>query len=232
MYRCDHGKNEREELISIGNDIIALNKTNSDRTKQQKFYSKILGNQEIDLFKNINSNILSFENFVWLAWSVKESVYKFNKRNNDEVLFSPTKIIIQKVDVPFQPQALKFNAQFERISFDKKTCFCCEVLFGSAVFYTRTLVFDDVIFSVANNTNCFENICWGIKAIHDDSYKTQSSEVRKFALKKLNKYYLDEALSIKKTLGGYPILVQQNNLPISFSHHGKYVAYSFINYGK
>lgn len=214
-------------MISIGNDIVALNKTNPERTKQERFYFKILSEPEVELFKNINTDILSFQNFVWLAWSVKESVYKFYRRNNAKVLFSPTKIVTQKVEAPFQQQALKFNnKQLERISFDKEICFCCEVQFDSAIFYTRSIVFDDIIFSVANNKNCFENIYWGIKVIHDDSYQTQSSEVRKFALNKLNKYFSGETLSIERTLAGYPMLVQQNVLPISFTHHGNFVGYA------
>ena len=161
-------------MISIGNDIIALERTNAERTKQEKFYSKILCRQEPELFKNLNSNILSFENFVWLAWSVKESVYKFYKRINQHTLFSPTKIVIQKIKVPFQQEILEFdNAQLEKNSFNNEACFCCEIRFASDIFYTRTLVFDDIIFSVANNTNCFDAIWGGIKNIDDDYYEAQ-----------------------------------------------------------
>ena len=216
-------------MISIGNDIIDLTHTNPERTKQEKFYSKIICSQEIELFKKINSNIISFENFVWLAWSVKESVYKFQKRCNPEFVFSPTKIVIKKIDIPLQQQGWRFgDTQLENISFNQEICFCCEVQLGSTVFYTRSIVADDVIFSGANNTNCFQNIYWGIKVIDDDSYQTQSSEVRKFALNKLSEYFFEEDLQIEKSSAGWPVVVQQNDLPISFAHHGKYVGYSFI----
>jgi phosphopantetheinyl transferase (holo-ACP synthase) len=215
-------------LISTGNDIIALERTNAERTKQEKFYSKILCKHELELFKNINSIILSFENFVWLAWSVKESVYKFYQRTNQRTLFSPTKIIIQKIKVPLQWEILAFdNAQLEKDSFNNEACFCCEVQFASDIFYTRTLVFGDMIFSVANNTNCFENICWGIKNIDNDSYEAQSKNVRTFVLNKLNQFFLNDSLSIEKTAAGYPVLKQQKDIPLSFAHHGSFIAYSF-----
>ncbi|MEO8712265.1 MAG: 4'-phosphopantetheinyl transferase superfamily protein [Parafilimonas sp.] len=220
-------------MISIGNDIIALERTNAARSKQEKFYSKILCRQENALFKNINSDILSIENFVWLAWSVKESVYKFYTRTNQQALFSPTKIVIQKIKAPLQQEILEFdNAQLERNSFNNETCFCCEIQFASDIFYTRTLVFDDIIFSVANNTNCFENIYWGIKNIDDDSYEAQSAAVREFTLKGLNKFLLSEELTIEKSLFGYPFISKQNQIPLSFTHHGNYVAYSFKQNGK
>ena len=215
-------------MISVGNDIISLECTNAERTKQEKFYSKILCKQELELFENINSNILSFENFVWLAWSVKESVYKFYKRTNQQALFSPTKTIIQRIDLPVKQHDFKFTTTYcENVSFCKEECYCCEVHFNSAIFYTRTLVFDDMIFTVANNTNCFDNIWWGIKNIDDDSYEAQSKNVRVFVLNKLNQFFLNDSFSIEKTAAGYPLLKQQKDIPLSFAHHGSFIGYSF-----
>jgi phosphopantetheinyl transferase (holo-ACP synthase) len=214
-------------LRSIGNDIIALQLTNPERTKQQKFYSKIICGKEFELFKSLKTDLL-LENFVWLCWSIKESAYKFLKRNNAELLFSPTKIIIQKIRVP-ENIFFRNNNKHEAVSFDDEFCFCCEVSFNDYTFFTRSLLHDDLIFTVANNRNDFENIYWGIKSIDDDCYKNQSKEVRQFLLERMNIIFSEERLSIETSDVGFPFLKQQKDLPISFTHHGNFVAYSFIN---
>lgn len=215
-------------MISIGNDIINLQLINPERTKQEKFYSKIICKSELRLFQNNNFNTLSFENFVWLAWSVKESVYKFYKRNNHHTLFSPTKIIIQQIDLPIKQKPLNFYKQHEGISFCEEECYCCQVSFKEIIFYTRSFVYDEMIFTVANNTNCFDNIYWGIKTIDDDAYTSQSKSVRAFSLKKLSSFFKNINLSIGKSEAGYPVLMQQKNLPISFTHHGNFIGYAFL----
>lgn len=214
-------------MISIGNDIIDLQQTNPERTAQEKFYLKIICKKEAELFKNIDSTLLLFEHFVWLAWSVKESVYKFYKRHNPGILFSPTKIIINKIGFPIQ-KVQSFHRQKEAFSFLKEECYCCKVIFDSNTFFTRTLLQDGFIFTVANNMNDFENIYWGIKSVDDDdSYSNQSKIVREFVLKKLNTIFLPGELTIEKSGIGYPFLKQQKNLPLSFSHHGNFAAYAF-----
>ena len=68
-------------MISTGNDIVALKAINVARTKQQKFYNKIITGSEKALYEGQFSERLPFEYFVWLAWSVKESVFKYLQRN-------------------------------------------------------------------------------------------------------------------------------------------------------
>lgn len=213
-------------MISAGNDIIALQYTNPERTKQEKFYSKIICKQEVELFKSLKQSTLPFENFVWLCWSIKESVYKFYKRFQPDSLFPPTKIIIQTIQFPTNNFLLN-DKEYEAVSFTDETCFCCEVNFNNQSFYTRSLVQDNLIFTAANNRNDFANVCWGIKTISDDVYQTQSTEVRQFVLKRLNTLFNDVDLSIKKAQAGYPFIPQQQNVPLSFAHHGNFVGYSF-----
>ena len=184
-------------MISTGNDIIALQYTNPERTKQEKFYSKIICKQEAELFKSLNSDVLPFENFVWLSWSIKESVYKFYKRSHPESLFQPTKIIIQKIQFPINNFLLN-DEEHEAVSFADEACFCCVINFNNQSFYTRSFIKDDLIFTVANNTNDFKNICWGIKTIGDDVYQTQSTAVRQFVLKRLHTFFFNTDLSIEK----------------------------------
>ena len=72
-------------MISTGNDIVALKAINVARTKQQNFYSKIITVSEKALYDEHFSGRLLFEHFVWLAWSVKESVFKYLQRINPDL---------------------------------------------------------------------------------------------------------------------------------------------------
>lgn len=215
-------------MISIGNDIIALQLTNSERTRQQRFYSKILYTEEVELYKHQISTAIAFEHFVWLAWSVKESVYKFYKRYNQQALFSPTKTIINAVKKPLKQNVFNVYNQLEAISFKEEDCYCCEINFNSINFYSRSIINNDLIFTVVNNSNYFENIHWGIKRIDDDNYLDQSKQVRAFTSEKLNKVFLNAHLNIEKSAAGFPVIAQQKNIPLSFTHHGSFVAYAFI----
>jgi phosphopantetheinyl transferase (holo-ACP synthase) len=211
--------------MSTGNDIIALQLINPERTKQEKFYSKILCKQEVELYNNNCANNISFEDFVWLAWSIKESVYKFQKRFFADLVFAPTKIIINRINFPTQNFRGFINSK-EGISFNDQECSCCEVNFDSYTFYTRSFLYVDLIFTVANNVDDFTNVRWGIKNINTNIYNEQSKAVRKFAIKRLEEFFPNENLIVEKSENGYPYLVKQKNVALSFTHHGNFVAYT------
>jgi phosphopantetheinyl transferase (holo-ACP synthase) len=212
-------------LKSIGNDIVALALTNPERTRRENFFSKIICRVEVELFKSRISSKISFEHFVWLAWSVKESVYKFCSRDRATLSFSPTKIIIKKIQLPVE-QIISIGEELENISFDKAISYTCEVNFEGRNYFTRSLINDKLIFSVCDNNNDFKNICWGIKTITDDSYENQSASVRMFVLNKLKHLFNQSDLSIEKP-SGYPVIKQEQNIPLSFTHHGYFVGYAF-----
>jgi phosphopantetheinyl transferase (holo-ACP synthase) len=214
-------------LISIGNDIVALQCTDPERTKEERFFSKILCNEELSRFNHNIFSALSFTNFVWLGWSIKESIYKFRKRHDPDLMFSPTKIVIQKIDSPVRKNGPDIFYMYEGVSFYTDECYCCEVCLDSQMFYTRTLVNSELIFTVAGDTTCFDNIYWGIKNIGNDAYVQQSRAVRELSLRKLNTFFPDIHLSIEKSKAGHPVLTQQKNIPISFTHHGNHVGYAF-----
>ncbi|MBS1745400.1 MAG: 4'-phosphopantetheinyl transferase superfamily protein [Bacteroidetes bacterium] len=214
-------------MTSTGNDIISLELTDPVLTCRERFYSKLLSKTEVDLFKTTSPLKFPLESFIWLAWSIKESVYKFHKRKNQEILFSPTKIIVQKINSPTDRFEWN-NRKYEAVSFDEAFCFCCETSYEGQKFFTRSLVSETIIFTVANNSNSFENVCWGIQYIDDDNYINQSQTVRDFMLGKLQCIIPKQQIVIDKTGAGYPVLREQENIAVSFSHHGHYVAYSFV----
>lgn len=222
-------------MKSIGNDIVALKATSKERTNQIRFYSKILSVSEQALYYWQGFEELSFEKFVWLLWSVKESVYKYLKRSVPDLVFSPTKIIIQKIDLPYRRTISSFGgAQWE----NKGNEFCEDfyqgsITFGSDIFYFRSKIHAELISTVVNDGENFENIWWGIKSIDHSVYDDQSKAVRAFILNKLN-FILSAGihnLSIGKSPNGYPIVLKEAkemNIPVSLAHHDHFIAYSFL----
>lgn len=213
-------------MISIGNDIIALNHTNPERTIQKKFYSKIICKEEVELFNQVDLKI-SFENFIWLAWSIKESVYKFYKRHYHQSVIVPTKIVIKKIQEPVSTANINFT-QHENISFNSQECFCCGVIFNDNIFYSRSFINNNCIFTVVNNKDCFSDIFWGVQQINDNSYSSQSDLVRKFVLNRLKEQFSNNDFDIQKAIAGYPYLKNSQEFILSFTHHGNFIGYSFL----
>ncbi len=200
-------------MISIGNDIVSLKAIDKNRTKEKRFYSKILSDSELKFYHQKLSEKISFENFVWLLWSVKESTYKFFKRKHHELVFNPRKIIIQ---------GIKFS--------DYNTFCTTTIYFENNFFYARSIVKDEFIHTVVNDENNFEKIYCGIKSIDDCSNENQSKEVRSFLLNELKTFYPLNTLKIDKHPSGYPFLLKdekETSIPISISHHKNFIAYSF-----
>src|ERR1700749_1556209 len=87
-------------LPGTGNDIVALSATDRGRTILPRFYTRILDAREQTLYNGQAVQTLPFDNYVWLLWSIKESVYKYKQRTSPELVFSPTKIPVREVLLP------------------------------------------------------------------------------------------------------------------------------------
>jgi len=197
-------------MLGTGNDIVALGAINVERTRQANFYSKILSLSEQQLYKELQPP-MPFENFVWLAWSIKESAYKFLKRFMPDLVFSPTKIYITKLEPGLDAYTgiVQFNAH---------------------QLYFRTSIDQDYIFSVVNFSDDFTHTRWGISRIDSSDHTHQSSEVRKLLLCDLNDLQPGNNFTLDKSPHGWPVVMkgkQELPMPVSLAHHGHYVAYSF-----
>lgn len=213
-------------MISTGNDIVALKAINVARTKQQNFYSKIITVSEKALYDERFSGRLPFEQFVWLAWSVKESVFKYLQRIDPDLIFSPSKIKIIGLSFP----SVGGLSNFEGQDFDSKMVYQGEVDFSPHTFYSRTIISEDFIFSVVNQSNRFEKVMWGIKKIDSTDADDQSKAVRISALAMLNTLFPGSELEIDKNGHRCPIILKDEveiPVPISLAHHDHWVAYSF-----
>ncbi|HTI12847.1 MAG TPA: 4'-phosphopantetheinyl transferase superfamily protein [Puia sp.] len=198
-------------MISIGNDIIALDLIDAGRTIQPVFYSRILDPSETGFFPGLSP--LPFERYVWLLWSIKESVYKCIRRVQPELRFSPRKIIVKQID---------WSSDTYRSL----------VYINSIPFYAQSRVNEKFISTLATNGTGFGNICWDIQQIGQTDPESQSQQVRRALLERLRSFFPNDRLQIERADAGYPVLVKNSsptNLPISFSHHHNLVFYSFIS---
>ncbi len=222
-------------MISTGNDIVALKATNRRRTNHFRFYSKILSVSEQELYFEEGFAEMPFEKYVWLLWSIKESVYKYQKRILPDLIFSPTKIIIRGIHPPYLPG----NTNFGAIQWENNNSESCEELYQCAVqaefdmFYSRSKICDELIATVVHNDDSFQHVWWGIKSIGHTDYENQSTEVRTFILNRLNFMVQNrhDQLSIGKNRAGCPVVLMgdiEMNIPVSLAHHDQFIAYSFL----
>ena len=222
-------------MKSTGNDIVALQGIDRQRTNHFGFYSKILSVSEQTLYYRQGFEEMPFEKFVWLLWSIKESVYKYQKRIVPGLVFSPTKIIIEGIDSPCRRTITNFGD----IQWENKSNESCEdfykgvIIFGTDIFYFRSKIYDELISTVVSNDENFENIWWGIKSIDHAAYDYQSKTVRAFILERLNSILPcgHDNLRIGKNQQGCPVVLigaMEMNIPVSLAHHDHFIAYSFL----
>lgn len=213
---------------SIGNDIVALEATNAARTCQSRFYSKFLTTTETELFEKCKFFITQ-EHFIWLCWSIKESVYKFQQRLQPQLAFAAGKISIQEISTPLQLQSLAdLNGLTEGNFIPVEHCFTSVAAINSILCYSYSFITEYYIYTItANKKNC-NNLHWGIKKIDAVDHNIQSASVRQFVSQKLSCVLDTEAIEIRKDTAGIPYLQQNPQIPVSFSHHYKYVAYAFL----
>ncbi len=215
-------------MKSAGNDIVALASVNKQRTNQPAFYSKILSASEQQLYHEPEISVMPFENYVWLLWSVKESVYKYLKRTIPDLIFSPTKIIVTHAELPASLIAPSADFEFDG-SGNKGNFYQGAVKYDSHTLYFRSVISEAWVATVVNDDDKFEDIFWGVKAIDNSSYKVQSQSARAALVNKLSPFFEGD-LRIEKSPVGYPIIVnnkEQIILPASLAHDGCFVAYSF-----
>lgn len=214
-------------MQGIGNDIIALNAIDISRTNTPPFYTKILSESEQHLYHDRFSS-MPFHLFVWLLWSVKESVYKCLQRQQADLVFSPTGTVITSLSTPDQsiPNAVDI---LENTGFGKDDCFNSIIEFNTHKLYARSIIYgDELIHTVASTDADFDNINWGIKHIEQIDPESQSLAVRRFLLNRLKTDFPGKELAVQKHSSGYPyITIPEKQLGVSLSHHGNWVGYAY-----
>jgi phosphopantetheinyl transferase (holo-ACP synthase) len=196
---------------STGNDIVALAATDEDRTSRPRFYSRILTPAELSLYDELTGEGLSFSSFVWLMWSIKESVYKYVSRAEPGLRFAPLKIPVTSLR-------------------RREDHYSGMIGYGPLTLYSRTFLADETIMTVVSAQEDFSNVHWGLRRIENPDYSTQSALVRTFALQSLSMVLPGAELRIIKSPDGPPEVwdgEHRLHMPLSLAHHGPYVAWSY-----
>jgi len=221
-------------MISTGNDVVSLSAIDITRTKLPNFYSKILSTPESVLYNEAVAAALPFENFVWLLWSIKESAFKYLQRINPELIFTPVMVVGDQLQVPPAYTPATFGkSELSGAGFKNLPTFGTTVTFGQDVIYSKSLVYTDVIVTVVHSNKNFEDTFWGIKWIDDTDNEYQSASVREFLLGNLHKLCGLDHITISKNKNAIPVLLkgtEETDSPVSLSHHGHFVAYSFQHF--
>jgi phosphopantetheinyl transferase (holo-ACP synthase) len=212
-------------LKSIGNDIVALNAIDIQRSSNPVFYSKFVTGAELPLYSQKSISKLPFAHFIWLLWSVKESAYKCLKRTDEELIFAPVKIIVHSLVSPQKPTT-SLTSDWE----NDDDFYSGEVIYGIDQLFFRTTITGQYIATVACDEPLFNHIHWDSNTIDATSITNQSAAVREFALKKIRAITKHKHPQIVKTAAGVPVIFNsdsQSDIPISLAHHGNFVNYAF-----
>ena len=222
-------------MKSAGNDIVALNAIDIQRTRDARFYSKFINDSELAIYQQLSTS-LPFEIFVWLLWSVKESAYKYLQRHDAGLQFSPIKFIVEQLKIPADFNLTPFTGIYWDSEETPASYITGSVSYGHTHLYFRSYLTDDFITSVVNDDEHFANVYWGIQLIESSDHQHQSQEVRNFALIKLKALLDIQDLCIVKSEIGYPVVMEGGTpleVALSFAHHDRWVGYSFnwVNIG-
>lgn len=217
-------------MKSTGNDIVALASVDKHRAIQSRFYSKILSITEQGLYPQSGFFPLPFELYVWLLWSVKESAYKFLKRNDPNLVFSPTRIVTQNLEFPLTPVSTSTGTAYWESSSNEDEFYKGTVTYESYTLYFRSKINENWIATVVNENEDFEHVHWGVGSIAETSSEQQSKAVRALLLSKLSSFISGD-LQVAQSPAGCPMILKDGEdlaIPVSFAHHHCFVAFSFI----
>ena len=208
-------------MKSTGNDIVALNATDPRRTGSPRFFSRILAAGEQSLFSQQAFPDLPFDHYVWLLWSIKESVYKYEQRIRPGGAFAPLKIMVGKLLPPRKDVPARHENEFYKAI----------VLSDGRKLYSRSIIRDGIIASVVSEDEKFEHTRWGFTSIAHSTHADQSASVRTLAIGELSGSLSRINLRIEKNRSGIPVIRDEEevlDIPLSLAHHGHYVAWSYL----
>ena len=218
------------KMQSAGNDIIALNLTDKQRSNDSRFYSKILSESEKKYYRQSPLAEMEFIYFLWLCWSVKESAYKYLKRSQPDLVFSPTRIVINQIDIAVNVQIEEPEVKHWQGCTKDGKCYSGNFIFEGSTYFFKTKIYPEMITTVVSADKQFKHIYWGFDSIDGTGSEHQSKAIRSLLLQKLHTILPGKQLHIEKAAAGYPIILSETkelNIPVSFAHHGTYIAYSF-----
>ena len=190
----------------IGNDMVDLAQAKIDSNwRRSRWMDKVFLRREIELIETSQDQ----DQLVWRLWSMKESAYKCQ--------------VQQGIYERFNPKHFKCRLLDERNG----------LVSGRRVsYYTKTESSEDYVYTTAS-LEVDQDIFSRTKRIASNllSQATVSKDLKEGLLKALSTRLKCETkdLRIKKSAQSVPRVFHGNqnlNIPISFSHHGRYGAFA------
>lgn len=194
----------------IGNDIVDLTTSVIGQGERRlRYLEKILTENEIQILDSLGNE----DKWIWLLWSIKESVYKIIHRSERKMKYVPKSI--QCIEVCF-------------ISHEE---YYSKVVYNGAMYIAKSLMHDDYISTVATaDSEDMDKIYHESFPIPKDDNQSEylDNKVRVFYSNLINPGRKN--LTIKRDKNGIPHLVydEQEIGYLSFSHHGQFGAFAFI----
>lgn len=198
-------------MQSVGNDIVDLSLIDTDRSKQARFYSKILADSELALYQSLVS-ALPFERYVWLCWTIKEAAYKYSKRLHPELLFSPPRTVIEGFAVDESSPSVLRGV-------------CSN---GLEMVHFRSIQTSYYIHTIVGCSEDFERIVADVFEVDVDNAPAQThARLLDYA----KQHYPHSEVGVVKDGDNIPSLViDQQAYPVSISHHGRYGSFVIPNF--
>jgi hypothetical protein len=220
--------------VILGNDIVALGR-DSGRSGQAVFYSKMITPPEKQLYSPEKFPRLSFPQFVWLCWAVKEAAFKCITRTEPGALYWGPRIpIMELLPLDVAPGIGRFECDRLKVA-NAFHYYSALARFGSHRLQAWVMVGPDCLLAVATNGDRFDpadfdEVHWGIRRLDSTDPRQHSTAVRTFAGESFRRLYPGQSFSIAKAPAGYPYLIaggESLDAGLSLSHHEQWVAYAF-----
>lgn len=195
----------------IGNDIIDLSIAKvGEGMRRLRFLKKIFTDTELAFIKDSQREDL----YIWLMWSIKESVYKIIVRKENRIRYAPKSICCDSV-VPLKNNVYKST-----------------VVYNGRYFYSRSIIKGDCIHTIAFKDRGIKN------DIQSASFEINKINHRGGSLDEQVMKSLDHSKNNVKS----QIWIQRdgNRIPriykndkeigmLSLSHHGRFEGYAYLN---
>jgi phosphopantetheinyl transferase (holo-ACP synthase) len=221
---------------SIGNDLVYLTaRRNNPDFNEARYLQKILAPQEYAVYHKLCSDK---EACIWLFWSLKEALFKFEKRNHHGLIFNPQSFHVEKITLAQHDLSVDLSVNQSALykgipdgCIRSELCTKYSSLKGMS-FFTREFV-HSVVFKEEEE---LRDLLWGIKKIESDDYRSQSDNLNSFTIKSIRSVYYPsgncEIQLVKNELSIPGLFINNRKAPvaISFSHDAYYVGFALLGH--
>lgn len=188
----------------IGNDVVDLSDPESSRdARHPRFDHRVFTPEEVRSLPTDHSDLQKR----WILWSAKEAAYKAARRESAEVVFSPTRFVVE---------------------LDRSLC--GTVRYGIRRWPARVQIDGDCVHAVVSEDASFAGILSGARRLTSTELCDPSEAVRRFTLSSIATE-LDLAIAdlrIEKIDRIPQLILAGRAVPaaLSLSHHGSYAGFA------